>query len=119
MIGPPMVKPNWLLRIGCLRLPTGRDRLDGREEFVAVVEEHVAVNLVGAGLHDHVLVGAGVPAVVRFALALDRELVDGLDGDEAAGHTGDTALIGGHDPEPQVDVIHAVYLVVDGGASVR
>src|SRR5260370_20354127 len=90
----------------------GSYRRDCREELIAVKVEDVAMNVVGSALEYHVGVGAGVAALVGFTAGLHRELVDGFDGDEAAGDRSDAALVGGHDAEPWIDVVGSVYLEV-------
>ena len=77
-----------------------RNRRDGGEKLVAVEVEDVAMDVVGAGLEHHVGVGAGVAALIGFAAGLHGELVDGFDGNQAAGDAGNTALVGGDDAKP-------------------
>jgi hypothetical protein len=95
----------------------GGDRRDGGEVLVAVEEEDVAVDVVGSAFEHHVGVGAGVAAGVGFGVGGHGELVDGLDGDETAGDSGDAALVGGDGVGPGVVVVDAIDLVVDAGGA--
>src|ERR1700723_621652 len=90
---------------------------EGGEELIAVEVEDVAMDMVGAGAEDHVGVGAGVAALVGFTSGLHGKLVDGLDGNQAARDAGDTALVGGDDSQPWIDVVGAVDLEVNAGGS--
>ena len=73
-----------------------------------------AVELVGAGLDGEVCGAAGVAAELGCAGGDEGEVFNGVDGEDDAGDGGDAALIDGGNVPPEIVVVSAFNLPVDG-----